>query len=297
LGALSLLSGGTAHAQAPNHVGWWTAASTNTPTTVAVPVGADVPAGGMLVQSGSDAATPTAYGALSYDVPETAIVDKLVLTVAGTTGTTPSSALAVCPLKVEDFVAEQGGPLASGPSFDCARQVVASPSADGTTYTFAVGPLRSGTSLAVAIVPAAAVGRVVLAPPGAESLVITDTGPTPTFTEDPTFAPAPGTTDPSSAPVPGLGSTSLPPLAPAAGQQPDVAGPSGPSVAATAAPTAPATDQVAVAAGSSRPAGHTRELLALLLVVATLAAWAAASHSAGRAPLPTDPAGDAPPVE
>lgn len=284
-----LLPGGApaARAATPGLVGWWTTTSVTSPAAATAPVGPDVPKGGMLVQSGSDSSTPVAFGALAFELPDGATVTRLVLRVAGSSGTVPSSSLGLCALAFPTFTPADGGAASDAPAYACTHEIVAAPSSDGTSYTFDAEPLRTGSQLAVAVVPASAAGRVVLAPPAGDALVL-DERPTPAA--GPATAPAEQVAtdqqqpEPSGATVQAAeGSTTPPSLAPEA---------PGPLLAAATPPVsmalqpAPTTAAVAALAAHSSSSGgfHPLGLVALLLVGAVLASWSAAGSSAARSP-------------
>jgi hypothetical protein len=241
-----------------------------------------------VVQSGNDASTPVSYAALTYDLPEASSVGKLVLKVAASSGTTLNSSLALCPLRDPDFTQVQGGALSDGPAYDCARQVVAPPSDDGTSYTFSVAGLRAGDAVAVAILAVSPAARVVLAPPATDSLAVTElttqvaSGPATTSTAVPPAAPegsslaAPDSTT--------LQAVDTPPVLPPAAQLPAVAAAAPEQADGDATVAAPATVPVADqtdAGGGFQHGGA----LALVLCVIVAGAWAAAGASASR-PLP-----------
>jgi hypothetical protein len=286
LGASSAILLGSLPAQAATAplVGWWTSASATTPTTVVAPVGADVPKGGLLVQSAADANAPVAFGALTFELPEGATVTRLVLKVPASTATIANSVLALCALQRPDFTPADGGALSSAPGYDCSHKIVASPSPDGTTYTFNAEPLRTDTTLAVAVVPASAPGRVVIAPPAADSLLLTlsTTGPSASVPGDPT--PAAESGSPATAPIQTpTNLAAVPPFVTAA-QPPVMVAPIVPS---SAAPASDPSTGLAAQTPSTRGFAH-QGLLALLLVGALLATWTAASVSAAK-PLPVAP--------
>src|SRR4051794_34992426 len=79
-------------AEAPLQHGWWTTTNTGTlPVSVPPP---DVPAGGMLVEGG--ATSPSAYGAVVYEIGDHVVPSRLTLTVAAGSGTVPGSQLELC---------------------------------------------------------------------------------------------------------------------------------------------------------------------------------------------------------
>jgi hypothetical protein len=149
-----------AAAAAPASTGWWTSSP--------VPV-ADAPSDGLVVQGGSDVASPLAFAALLYDFASGEQPESLTLAVSASSATTPNAKLTACAL-TESFTPAQGGPMADAPAFDCATKATASASSDGSSYTFDVGSLAGDGTLAVAIIPTAATDRVVFDKPGPDSL-------------------------------------------------------------------------------------------------------------------------------
>lgn len=280
VGALVLLPVRPAVAEAPSRVGWWSVASTTTPAAASVPIGPDVPAGGMLVQSAADSASPVAYAAVTYDLLPDVTVSSLVLQVATGSATTSGSALQLCALTEPDFVPAAGGSPDAAPGYDCAHALSATPGADGTSYTFAADTLRRGTVLAVAIVPAAAGSRVVLAPPTAASAVVSAR---PATTSTPPYYPA----APSDAAVPEApaisGAVALPGLAPAQ-PAPVTLAPAGPTTATPDVATQQPSPVAQALVSKTTSAGHSpKGLVALALLLGVVVCWVAAGASAGRA--------------
>ena len=165
LGLLLLLpAGGTAGADTPSQQGWWT--STN-PGGLALS-SPDVPAKGLLVEGGGSKVV--AYAAVVYPLAPGATAGILTLKIAPDTITTSGSTLRVCPLVDTTITAEQGGPMAQAPRYDCARQATAT--ARDSSYQFDVSSLGSPSTLAVAILPTSGVDRVVFNQPDADSLAV-----------------------------------------------------------------------------------------------------------------------------
>jgi hypothetical protein len=217
--------------------GWWTSAPAATAP--------DAQDGGLLVQGGVDPAKPVAYAAVAYALAPGEQPVSLRLAVADGSASTPGAQLVLCPL-AGPFSPAQGGPMADGPEFDCATTVTAAPAGGGTTYTFdGVGALARNGSLAVAIVPAAATDRVVLATPGPDSLA---TRPVATPAASPgAGATTNGSPDTTSASF-DSGSFAEP-----------AAAPDGPPVdlGTVAAAPAPGADAAAAAPTAPRPTGTT----------------------------------------
>lgn len=204
----ALVGGGAASARADTPVdrGWWTVANPGAPAPVPAVTPPDVPAGGLLVQGG--ATDPAAFAGLVYEPAEGATPQQLVLKVVSPSATTPGAVLKVCPLTSPSLNAEQGGPIADAPAFDCTRSVTAAPDDDGTGYTFNLRAVASAGAFGLAVLPTAPTDRVVFAEPAADSLV--------TGTPTAAFSPAPFPTEPATTPEvpsaqpPALGAAQLP---------------------------------------------------------------------------------------
>src|SRR5207253_242273 len=106
-----------AHADAPRDQGWWT-------VTNPLPAPPDVPARGLLVQGGGGGA-PTAIAAVLYELDSGATAGTLTLAVAPNSATTPGATLQLCPLLQPINHAEQGGPMADAPPYNCGHKVTA----------------------------------------------------------------------------------------------------------------------------------------------------------------------------
>lgn len=188
VGSVALVPG-VALAEAPTQQGWWSAGSAPVPGLPLGPTSPDVPQDGLLVEG--TASSPTAYAAVSYVLAPDAVPESLVLTVAEGAATTPGATLVLHPLESPQFEAAQGGPLADAPAFDPERSVEATVDEAGTTFTFDdLGPLELTLGVAVAVLPSAAGGRVVLSAPDEESLTTSDGSSVPGGGL-PTFSPPP----------------------------------------------------------------------------------------------------------
>jgi hypothetical protein len=207
--AAVLLCGARAGADAPTTAGWWTAAN---PGPFSLPVGSDVPKGGLLIEGGYGSATgaadsnPVAYAAVVYKFDAGATPGALTLTVPSGSASTPTTVLQLCPLKSDTFKAAQGAPMADGPPFSCQNSVTAALSSKGSTYTFYVSSLATDGELAVAILPTSPSDRVVLAAPGADSL------PAAPASTDTASAPPAGTDTGSATPADGASTSQAPAL-------------------------------------------------------------------------------------
>jgi hypothetical protein len=260
-------------AAAPERTGWWTAASVSSPVDIGVPIGTDVPPGGLLVQSAADPDDPVAFGALTFELPEGAVVTTLVLHTVTIDG---EGGVALCALDRPDFPPATGGALDAAPGYDCAHRLTAAAAPDGS-YTFHPEPLRTGPLLAVAVVPTSAFTRVVTAPLGSEALSTRSTSiPTPTTAATSIPVVAPGVEPVASAP-----SQAIAPVTRAELPATQVPAPitAAPQVLADAPVVAPA---VTVASRGSAGGRDHRALLALLLAAIAVAAWWRASASASQ---------------
>lgn len=192
--------------EGPQQQGWWWQG--NAGSQQGLPTGAppppDVPAKGLLIEGGPGssrgsgdacsplAAAPTtacnAYGALAFAVPDGSAGATITLHVSDASGTgeapeaTPGSTLELCPLKSPSLNAEEGGPMADGPSFDCTHSAIAAANPDGHTYVFNVSrlPVNDGV-LAVAVLPTAPTDRVVLNAPDGQALKMAPAQPAVSF--------------------------------------------------------------------------------------------------------------------
>lgn len=180
---------GVALAEAPTQQGWWTASSAPVPGLPAGTAAPDVPEDGLLVEG--TASSPTAYAALSYVLAPGAVPEALVLTVAEGAATTPGATLVLHPLESPQFDPVQGGALSEAPAYDPERSVEATVDDAGTTFTFDdLAPLELTVGVAVAVLPDADGGRVVLNAPDEASLT-TSGGSAAAGTSPPDFAPPP----------------------------------------------------------------------------------------------------------
>jgi hypothetical protein len=186
--ALAPVIGLTTRAGAATAVvsGWW--------TTLPVSPGPDVAAGQLLVQGGSDAATPIAYAGISLALADGETPEKLVLAVVpNSASTTSATTLELCPLLSFAHPAD-GEAAQNGPRFDCGTaKVTAAPSADAMTYEFAVSGFARSGSLDVAVLPTMATDRVVLVSPSPSALQssyapVETTGSTESAEPDVTFS-------------------------------------------------------------------------------------------------------------
>lgn len=186
------------------------------PTPPAPP---DVPANGLLIEgsptstSGASDASPTAFGALVYQLPSGATAGNLTVQVASNSATTPTANLQLCPLNSPAIPAEQGGPMNDAPAFNCTTNVTAGPSSNANSYTFNVSPLVSEGALAVAILPTSPLDRVVLAQPDTNSLPVHASTGQSSATPFPSSNPAPTSDSSPAASSPGaaapVGETSV----------------------------------------------------------------------------------------
>ena len=171
-----------ASADGPSQSGWWWQGNPGPVPEAGVSASQpppDVPEKGLLIEgsttstSGSSDSGPTAYGALVYNIPDGATVDKLNLTV-GSAATTPNTTLEICRLSNPGFQPEYGGTMAHAPAFDCKANATAAPSSNGNTYVFnSVASMAADGILAIAILPTSPTDRVVLTAPDHNSLSVT----------------------------------------------------------------------------------------------------------------------------
>lgn len=252
--AVALGPSAPGHAGPTVEAGWWMAP---------IGVAPDAPDDGLVVQGGP--AGELAYSAVRFTLTPGNVPETLLLRVAPDSASTPDTTLSLCAL-TEPFTPTPGGPMADAPEYDCERSVEEGPSADGTTYTFAVAALVDGDALAVAILPTAATDRVVLSAPGSYSLMVADSSvpPAPLDPSFPSEAPPAGTLDlPPSSPV-----ERVPTFPPVASPTPDVA--ASPAVEPPLV-TAPAAQERDPDVGSWLP-----PVLFVGLAAAALALWGAA---------------------
>lgn len=298
------------YADAPTSQGWWSSANQG----VQPPAPPDVPEDGLLVQGG--AARPLAPGvptvggtpaagvstqalsALTFAVPSGAVVESLVLKLAGDP---PASTTVFACAITGPYRPAQNGEFAKRPPYDCARNSVPKLDPAKGTLSFSsdlTGLVQNG-SLSLMLVPGD-VDRIILQKPGATALVLrrSGTGAPGTAPFDPGKAPAvqgpPSNGGSGSAgpqPSSGFGSAG-PPLAGSPGQggalptAPKVASPQALPPPALGGPSTEATSQ----AGRSAVDGSTRTLLLLGLVIVGLAFVLGSRESlAGAGPAPIVP--------
>lgn len=253
--------------------GWWT--QLNPGNGVPFPSPTDVPSKGLLVESDING-SPLAYAALVFELPTSSEPSTLALNVAPNSATTPNATIELCPLLQPTLKAEEGGPSADGPSYDCSTPISATPDAAGTVYRFDVSSLPSTGALGVAILPNAPSDRVVFDEPKGGWLAVTSQ------------ATAPGPVPFGSTPVQSSGSLSsgAPSVAPvvssAGGSTPVMT----PSVAAPAAghpqpQLAPAASKPAAAVGSESSPSTAYKFTSFTTSVAPASPLAAALIVAG----------------
>jgi hypothetical protein len=271
--AMSATMTGTARAAAPDLQGWWTAGVPIADSPVPAPP--DVPADGLLVQGSADAASPTAYAALVFQLGTSTVVrGQLTLAVAAGSTSVPGSQLQLCPLTTTLFSPEQGGAAADAPPYSCATHMTGTASPDGHSYAFAAAGLVVDGVLAVAVVPTAPTDRVVFAHPGADALPAVVAAPTgsPGATE-----PSSPVSTPSTDAAPGAGGIALPPdggsVTATPGPAPRVA--PQPSAGAAPATLAPASGQAFSATDGSGAGTGPRPLAVAALAAGLLLAAAA----------------------
>ena len=285
--ALLLVSAAPAAAATPTGTGWWTSVNPGSvlgsPTPPPPP---DVPAHGLLVEGGPDSSSPTALAAVVYQLPANAVADRLTLTVAENSATTPAATLQLCPLSNAAIIVEYGGPMSDAPTYKCTSKVTAAPSSDGKQYNFKVASIASDDALAVAILPTSPTDRVVLAAPGQKSLTVTQTqassgtGSQPTTGTGTNTGSASGNDPGAPATNPQSPVVDTPPNLPAIGS-----GGTQPATVPTpqVAPAQPSSTSSGFQASSFAPSTSRAKPLAVVLLIAVAAIGAMVWEAAGRA--------------
>lgn len=303
--------GGRALADAPTQQGWWWQGNPGAIPEAGVNPSRpppDVPAKGLLIEGGTGSAIgagdggPTAFAALLYQLPQGDSASTLTLSVASGSATTPSVTLELCPLDNPGLNAEQGGPLADAPTYNCSTNVTAQASSSGSSFAFNLSRLPSTGDLAVAILPTSPTDRVVFAQPASTSLAVQPGGASSTGTA---FQPSA-----SSAPV----ASSAPSGASSSGAQPSSSASQGGATALPGVSAAPSSSSPAIAgtpaSGNGAPANsssapsssgaatsfvpassgsdNAKPLAVALIIVAFIVGattWLAAGRAAARAAL------------
>ena len=270
----SLLAAGPAWAVAPSQTGWWWQAQS---TPLSLPTPPTVPDGGLMVsdvQGDPDGAT--AISALRYDL--TADDESPALTLHVPSGSFDANAAIVACPATRPWGAASAGAWSVRPTSDCTTHADGTQSADGTTWTFSLGPLAhtnedGSATLDVVLLPAHdSTFQITFDKPDANVLATT---PKPATVTVPDVGPAP---DLAAAPAVATPSpTAAPPLA-APVLAPSVAAPLPTPGAARVAPgvaTPPATSQpVAAAVRVPRHAGKPLLAVGVLLAAGAAALWA-----------------------
>lgn len=277
---------GVAGATAPDVQGWWTVSNPGSPVPTP-PAPPDVPANGLVIEGGPAASSPVSYAAVLY-VLSGALPTSLTLTVAPSSGTTPDATVELCPLKSPELQAEQGGPIADAPAYDCKTHVSAQPASSGDHYQFNVATLATKQTLAVAILPTASTDRVVFSAPDANSLSVATSSnggalPPPASSSKTQPQPAGGSTTGSGNQPVGSNSAATPsyPL-PGAGSTTSTAQQSAPVVAPSSG-VAPAPAAIPVASATNGAAKSRVVLVVLIAALAGAVAWTSAGNAAVRA--------------
>lgn len=219
LAPLLALVPGTAHAQAPDAVGWWSAAHRSA-VPVVPPAPPDVDPGDLLLQGGDlqrelpgTAPAPTAYAALRYALPAGGGVERLTLQVA--TGAQAADVRAYT--TTASWQPVENGAIDDAPAADLSRYAVGALSGDGQSLVFDdIGKLATESGLlSVVLVPGVG-DRVVVLKPGPAALTVSEA---PGAAEPPAAPPvAPPAPAPVTAPLP----QAALPVAPAAPVAPPV---------------------------------------------------------------------------
>jgi hypothetical protein len=171
LGAAVLASPGPAAATPATQTAWWWRPATTDPVgalppaaqvpgtprptlPAAPPAPPTVPEGHLLVEGTIEGAT--AVAALTWTLTEGESAPILTVTPAESSAVPPEAVILACRAALPwDMPESQPGPWDKKPLVDCGLSVQGIPSEDGT-ITFPLGPLVSGTTLDVVLVP----GRV-----------------------------------------------------------------------------------------------------------------------------------------
>jgi len=256
---------------------WWTSA----PVAVAPDVGADQ----LLVQGGPNASQPVAYAGVSFALAPGEVPQRLALTVAPNSATTPATALALCRLALPATSAK-GDPASGGPPFDCSTKVQAAPSSTGGRYEFEVSGLGADGALNVGVLPTQSTDRVVLAKPTVDALQTTTAAPMSSPSVGPTDSPGGSTgagTDVVGAGQSGTSITSTSPL-PSVDTSETTAGVvsspgPAPAVRASAGNTTPAVSLSTPAASQRSGDSHAITPFAFgAMAAAAIAMWALAGQ-------------------
>ena len=277
IAAVLLVPAHAGDAAASVESGWW--------TTSPVPIGPDVSEDQLLVQGG--ASEPAAYAGISFVLGPDEQPQRLRLTVAPDSASTPGSTLELCALSAPASAAA-GEPAADGPTVDCeATSVEAAASSDGTTYEFDVTGFASGSSLDVGVLPTQSTDRVVLSSPGTDALAVTtepaagDLGPPPPSTSTADGVATGGSSTPSFDGGSSSASISVPPGSTLDLPAPDV-GPAAPEADETAAPrpqpSAPAPLESVPAASTSDSGNGPAPFVVVGLMAVAAALWAFAGR-------------------
>lgn len=172
--AIIVITAVPAAGEEPARSGWWYVGVPAPPPAAAgvlAPGGApapDVPPGGISV-SGS-AAHPLTVAALEYVLAEGVRPSRLRLLPHAAL---PGTAVVACQILPEDlpFNSDAGGSADRAPRYDCSRSIAASVAPDGS-YSFDLEQLGTTSRVALALVPAGAVDRIVFERPNADSLEV-----------------------------------------------------------------------------------------------------------------------------
>ena len=264
--ALALVPG-TARAQSPDAVGWWSSAHRSA-VPVVVPAAPDVASGDLLLQGGdvqrelpNTPPAPTAYAALRYAVPEGGTVERLTLAVASDAQAMDVRAYAT----TSAWQPAENGAIEAAPVPDLSRYAVGT--LTGTTLVFDdIGKLVTDDGLLNVVLLPGVSDRVVVLPPKATALTVSEPEqPVVAPPPPPLGEPEPSTVGPVLAPVP---AAVLPPA--------PVAAIDVPQVAPTQAAPQPQVQAQPVAASSRRTvtrADDSRTRLIVLLEALLLAVF------------------------
>jgi hypothetical protein len=284
--AVMFLAPSAVVAQAPDVSAWWNAANLGDPAPVP-PAPPDVKDGDLLVQGSNPAPVPNPLGkaptasqavaGVAFDLPSSALVGALTLTIDGSP---PPQVSVVACRATETFTSDDNGPWSHVPPYDGNACVPGK--LKGSDVVFAdVAKLVMHDKLQVLLLPGP-VDRVVFKPPNDNTLVVKDSGgigaAAPSFGAGTGSTPVGGGAGSSgTAPVggsavanpPAVSSGALPSSGTATSPTTDV-----PPVVAGQQSGAPVASQSPVATSSSGLSTRSRRIIALIVIAAEVLGYA-----------------------
>jgi hypothetical protein len=276
-----VIPAGSARADTPSAVGWWTSENPGAPSepvpVVSVPDGggpaglpSDVPKGGFEVAN--DSSSVVSYAAIGYYAYGSSVT-RVVLHLAPGATDLPNSQVEACPLTgTGAFTSAFGAPLSQGPAYNCSTPVPGVENSTAGTVTFAGGKFVNNSYLSIAIVGVGTTRLVFNPPDGATIQTAAASVTSPVATLPPTAPPQPHTTAPAVAAPPAI----TPAVTGSALQASTAAQPStaAPNLAnpqsATARATPPPSALLAVSEPSDTIKAGSAAIGALLVLVAAL---------------------------